>query len=419
MTWFVITAVILTMLAIALLVFPLLKNQASTKITSQPTVDPHTASNLILLQESQKSLDEDYQAKLITKEHYELQQQDLEKRTLVEVVQMQSSAAKVSEFPKKWPFILVGVVPLMVLSLYLLLGNPGAINPPSDPQNDQILSMVKELEKKLKTDPTNATGWILLARSYTAMNRVSEAKDAYQKAIEFNPKNANVLADYADLIAFENKGINPEALKLINQALQLDSKNPKALALKGSAEFEAKQYAESIRYWKMAIDYLSPNDQQFAQALQGSIAEAQSQLRPSAQTPAPPLNTPSVSNSVANPTTSNSPKVVGQVTLNAQFAKQVSPTDTVFIYARAINGPRMPVAIIRITAKDLPYNFTLSDAQAMSPEISISKFKEFSVSARVSKSGNALPEKGDLIGLVTPVPIGANQVQIVINDVQP
>ena len=227
------------------------------------------------------------------------------------------------------------------------------------------------------------------------------------------------MADYADLIAFENKGINPEALKLINQALQLDSKNPKALALKGSAEFEAKQYAESIRYWKMAIDHLSPNDQQFAQALQGSITEAQSQLRPSAQTPAPPLNTPSVSNSAANPTTSNSPKVVGQVTLNAQFAKQVSPTDTVFIYARAINGPRIPVAIIRITAKDLPYNFTLSDAQAMSPEISISKFKEFSVSARVSKSGNALPEKGDLIGLVTPVPIGANQVQIVINDVQP
>ena len=151
MTWFVITAVILTMLAIALLVFPLLKNQASTKITSQPTVDPHTASNLILLQESQKSLDEDYQAKLITKEHYELQQQDLEKRTLVEVVQMKSSSANVSEFPKKWPFILVGVVPLMVLSLYLLLGNPGAINPPPDPQNDQILSMVTELEKKLKT----------------------------------------------------------------------------------------------------------------------------------------------------------------------------------------------------------------------------------------------------------------------------
>jgi cytochrome c-type biogenesis protein CcmH len=236
------------------------------------------------------------------------------------------------------------------------------------------------------------------------MNRLTEAKMAYQKAIALDPKNDNLLADLADLTAFQSKSINAEALEYLNQALTINPKNPKALALRGSAAFDQKNYAAAIKDWTLAVAVLDPKDQEFISGLKNSIQEAQELQK---------------KNNSSAKTQMSSNILVGKVSVTGKLLTQVSPTDTVFIYARAANGPRMPLAIMRFTANELPRSFELNDSQAMSPQMSLSKFNTFSVIARISKSGNATPQTGDLIGEIENVPLGTKNIVLVIDKIQP
>jgi cytochrome c-type biogenesis protein CcmH len=190
----------------------------------------------------------------------------------------------------------------------------------------------------------------------------------------------------------------------LNQALTINPKNPKALALRGSAAFDQKNYAAAIKDWTLAVAVLDPKDQEFISGLKNSIQEAQDLLKKN--------------NSSAIPKIS-SDILAGKVSVTGKLLTQVSPTDTVFIYARAANGPRMPLAIIRFTANELPRSFELNDSQAMSPQMSLSKFNTLTIIARISKSGNATPQTGDLIGEIENVPLGTKNITLVIDKIQP
>jgi len=399
MTLFIISAVLIIGLTILVIAWALLKNSKNNEIN-------RSQSNLSILQESLKSLEKDLKEGLITNEQYQFQKTELEQRTVEEVIQLQDASEKeyVSKDSSKWiPYTLIGFIPLIVVSLYLILGSPGAIFVQKDPQAKQIEEMVSQLEERLKKEPKNVDGWMFLGRSYAAMNRLVEARMAYQKAIALDPKNDHLLADLADLISYQQKGINAEALDYVDQALKINPKNPKALALRGSASFDQKNYSAAIKDWSLAITALDPKDQEFITGLQDSIAEAQSKIKSTSKT------TPQ----------SIKANVSGTVQLSQEFKSKINPQDSVFIYARALTGPKMPLAIIRVQAKDLPYSFELNDSQAMSPQMSLSQFKEFSIYARVSKSGNALPQAGDFIGQIDNVQLGAKQLRLVIDKIQP
>ena len=399
MTLFIISAVLIIGLTILVIAWALLKNSKNNEIN-------RSQSNFSILQENLKSLEKDLKEGLITNEQYQFQKTELEQRTVEEVIQLQDASEKeyVSKDSSKWiPYTLIGFIPLLVVSLYLILGNPGAIFVQKDPQAKQIEEMVSQLEERLKKEPNNVDGWMFLGRSYAAMNRLVEARMAYQKAIALDPKNDHLLADLADLISYQQKGINAEALDYVDQALKINPKNPKALALRGSASFDQKNYSAAIKDWSLAITALDPKDQEFITGLQDSIAEAQSKIKSTSKT------TPQ----------SIKANVSGTVQLSQEFKSKINPQDTVFIYARALTGPKMPLAIIRVQAKDLPYSFELNDSQAMSPQMSLSQFKEFSIYARVSKSGNALPQTGDFIGQIDNVQLGAKQLRLVIDKIQP
>ena len=152
----------------------------------------------------------------------------------------------------------------------------------------------------------------------------------------------------------------------------------------------------------MAIPNLGPNEAAFAQGLNASIAEAKNLLKPNQVVATNPALT-----------------ISGKVMITPGLQGQVSPTDIVFIYAKAIEGPKLPLAIIKSTAGQLPTTFVLSDEQSMSPQFKLSQFKEVSLTARISKSGNAIPEKGDLIGFIPKLKIGEKNIQLIIQDVQP
>lgn len=349
--------------------------------------------------------------------------------------------------PRRLQAAIAGGVLVLAVIGYALTGTPGAAGLGSPPHPaaglaeaasaggqqvtaEQIVEMVDKLAQRLKEKPDDAVGWTMLARSYTAMNRFSDAVPAYQKALALAGEDANLLADYADaLAATQNGKLAGEPAALIQRALARDPRHVKALALAGSAAFEVQDYAAAVRHWEQVAAALPP-DSDFLQQVRGSIDEAR-QLGG-----LPPSNTPALATAPtapstaavaqapgsaaarpATPATAQAGALSGRVSLAPAIAAQASPEDTVFVLARAAQGPRMPLAVVRKQVKDLPFSFTLDDSMAMAPTAKISDHAQVVVIARVSKSGNATPQPGDLSGQSTPVAPGTTGLAVEIRDV--
>ena len=304
--------------------------------------------------------------------------------------------------------------------------SPGDGNPPVTPE--QVNEMVQKLADRLKEKPDDAVGWTMLARAYSAMGRYGEAVPAFKKALELAGDDASLLSDYADSLAAQNNGnLAGEPLRLVQKALALDPNNLKALALSGSAAFDDRDYATAVRNWEK-VERALPPESQFRTQVAASIAQAR-ELGGLGPAPAPASGTAMAAASPAGMApaagaASGAAAVAGKavsgtVSLAPALAAQVSPTDTVFIVARAATGPRMPLAVLRKQVKDLPVSFTLDDSMAMAPTAKISDHPQVIVIARISKSGDAMPKPGDIGGQSAPVAPGVSGIAVEIRDVVP
>jgi cytochrome c-type biogenesis protein CcmH len=277
--------------------------------------------------------------------------------------------------------------------------------------NQQIEGMVTKLAERLKDKPDDAEGWAMLARSYTALGRHADALPAYQKVVALRPKDAQALADLADGLAVaNNRTLDGEPERLIMQAVKLDPRNVKALELAGTVAFNRNDFKTASDYWQKAVDASEPGSE-FARQLQVAAGEARQRagLEPAA-TDAP-------ATAGAAPAAAGGARISGRVSLAKALQGKVAPGDTVFIFARATAGPKMPLAILRKQAGDLPMTFTLDDSLAMSPAATLSSVREVIVGARISKSGNAIAQPGDLQVLSAPVAVGAQGVALDIAEV--
>lgn len=272
---------------------------------------------------------------------------------------------------------------------------------------EQIAAMVDKLAQRMKENPGDAEGWSMLGRSYVVLGRHADAVEAYKKALALNGSDAQLLADYADALAVANgRNLEGEPMVLVGRALKLDPVNLKALSLAGTAAFAKKDYAAAAALWERVIA-AAPPDSPYLPRVQASIDEARQLggLPPSAARPAaPPAAAPGAS-------------ISGTVTLAAALRAKAAPDDTVFVFARAAEGPRMPLAMLRKQVKDLPFAFTLDDSTAMSPQMKLSAFPRVVIAARISKAGNAVPQPGDLAGQSAPVALGASGLQLEISQV--
>ncbi len=288
-------------------------------------------------------------------------------------------------------------------------GAPQGAPHEAGPDNQQFAAMVEKLAERLKTQPNDAEGWGMLGRSYNVLGRPEEALAAYARSYKLNPKDASLLADYADALAVKNnRSLAGEPLKLIREALALDPNNIKALSLAGTEAFERKDYASAVKLWEKALSAAPGDASELIQQVQAGIDEARrlGHLGPAATQPA------------AQPAAALAGKSVrGSVTLAPALSGKVSPTDTVFIYARPAEGPRMPLAILRKQVKDLPFDFTLDDSLSMSPAARLSGATTVVVSARISKTGEAMPQPGDLTGQTAPVAVGSTGLKVDISEV--
>ena len=287
---------------------------------------------------------------------------------------------------------------------------------------EQIEAMTEKLTARLKDQPDDAEGWAMLGRSYTVLGRHPEALPAYERAVALRADDAQLLADYADSLAVKNKRVLAgEPMKWVEKALKIDPRNVKALALAGTNAFDRKDYAGAVKYWEQVVQF-GPTDSNYVQQVQASLAEARELggLPPVAGKPAgvSASTGPAPQAQPAQPVVSLSNKQVsGTVSLAPARAKQAGPEDTLFVFARGPDGKGMPLAILRKKVKDLPLQFTLDDSTAMSPAAKISGVSSVVVSARISKTGEAFPQAGDLSGQTGPVNLGTGSLKVEIRDI--
>ncbi len=434
MSLFWLAAAGLTVLAF-LLLWPAFRGQRG----QQPSPTEPEQGNLAVLKDQLAALDAEFAAGALDAEQHRIARTEIAERLLEEDRLAADAAITAPRASKRGPLWLGVAVPVLAFGIYGLLGNRDALNPPPPVAEGapkfspaEIESMLSTLQKRLENDPTlpdALKGWTMLARSYAAMQRFPEARTAYGRAIAMAPNDAQLLADQADVIAMiQGQKTAGEPELLIAKALQLDPKNLKALALAGSAAYERKDFAGAVAQWSQARA-LAPAGSEFAAGIDRSIADARAEggLPDNAPTLAAagaasaPANAPPATASASSVTTSvtTSASVSGRVTLSPALAAKVAPGDTLFVFARAAEGPRMPLAILKRSASELPLNFKLDDSMAMSPEMTLSKFNRVIVVARISRSGSAMPAPGDLQGQTSAIAPGAANIDIVIDGVQP
>jgi len=287
----------------------------------------------------------------------------------------------------------------------------------------EFIVAVEKLAERMKAEPDNLEGWAMLARSYARLGRHADALPAFEKAVALKGDDPRLLSDLADTLAVQNgRDLAGRPTDLVLRALKIDPDNGKALALAGTAAFNANDYAGAVRHWEH-LAKISPADSGFMQQLQGSITEARKRAGLPADAPAAgavmsQAAAPVAASPAAKPVAAADGAVLrGSVRLAPALAKQAAPTDTVFIFARAAEGSRMPLAILRHQVKDLPLDFQLDDSSAMTPASRLSAFPKVIVSVRISKSGQATPSAGDLMGESGPVANTASGVRIEIAEV--
>lgn len=374
MTAFLISAAALTLVAVAFAVWPFLRAQAERRVIA------HDAANVAIYEDQLREIEADLASGSLSLEQFEQAKTELERRLLQEV---RGEAFNPRPFPR-WPALLIAaLLPVTAAGLYWKLGNPAALAPAA-PVGAAELARVEELlpriEKHLAEHPDDLTGWKMLGKVYMALERYPDAVRAFAELNRRNPRDAQVLADYADALAMaQGQRLAGKPSALLKEALALDPDNLKALYLSGFAALEANDAQTARRHWQALLALLPP-DSQDAQVVRARLAE----LPPDGATAKPPI------------------ALRVKVSLDARLANQVRPEQTVFVFARAPAGPPMPLAIARLAVKDLPAEVVL-DATAMLPGGDIEAPSKVVVGARVSKSGDALPRAGDLEGFSPPV----------------
>lgn len=428
--WFVIGG--LTAAALLFVMLPLLlRRRAEAARLARSEV------NVSIYRNQLTELESDLKSGDIDQDQYDKSRQEIERRLLEDTSGAEAGVASESRRLSTVTAVLAGlVVPAFAVGFYLKVGNLDALQPEKAsvaavaPHGDeanmaaQVEMMVGKLAEKLQQDPSNIEGWVMLGRSYSVLGRYPDAVDAYKKAIQLAGEDSQLLADYADAIAMATgESLEGEPMQWLEKSLKLDPNNQKALWLMGTGMFERGDFGAAIVYWEH-LQKMLPPDSQDANAMQANIDEARSyqqrQTRGEFGKPAPSTaSTAAEQLAKGASAATGAAKITGTVSLNRELLVKAAPTDTLFVFARAVSGPPMPLAVVRAQVKDLPLKFTLDESMAMMPNMSLANFPEVVVGARISKSGNATPQSGDLQGQKGPVKVGSAGLVIAIDSIVP
>ncbi len=413
MTFWVIS-VVLMLLAIAILLFPFY----SKKDIVRQEVD-RKQLNIDIAKERLAELDMELAEGVIDQDAYQSMKEELESALYFDI-ESNNEVEAASQSQGVWISVVIALlVPLISVALYFSLGEPEAlsIKPGQTAQHTQgghdsqpqsIKEMVQKLVARLKKEPQDIDGWFMMGRTLMTLKQYKEAIIAYRKVIELAGKEPSTLVSLADAIAMSRGGdLQGEPEALIAEALELDPQNITGLWLAGMSAERKQQHRKAIDYWQKLMPLLDADDPSRS-TLQGLIAKAQQAMGGNgevAQTQAPAVKT----------------GLRVHISISPELKAKTSGDELLFIYAKAMSGPPMPLAAVRKQVKDLPLTLILDDSMAMMPQMKLSSFNQVIVGARVSKSGRPIAQSGDFQGEVSNVKVKGNSdtINVVISQIKP
>lgn len=426
----------LIILAMAFIALPLMRGRFNTGIDADEL-------NLSVFKQQLAELDNDLEAGILDQERYDAAKVDLEKELLSDISDDATGQPASLAKGARWMALSALLVPLTAILLYQLLGSPEIIQRLAERQagvgtqsaqtktagREGLPSMeeaVRRLAAKLEKQPNNPEGWFLLGRSYMKMNQLPDALKAFERAVQLDSENAGILLAYAEAIAAASgNDFTGQAAPLIEKAYELEPENPNALWMTGIGAYQRGDYQSALSRWEKLQPMLPPQSGNL-EAVNSAIddarkqlgqAPAESQLPSIAQTQPAADSAPSAT---ADDDSNTAAGIEIKVSLSLELAQKASPDDLVFIYAKALSGPSMPLAVARKQVRDLPLTLRLDDSMAMMPQMKLSSFPQVVVGARISLSGNPTAQSGDLEGEIKPVSPGqAELVNLVIDRVHP
>jgi cytochrome c-type biogenesis protein CcmH len=386
MTVFWLFGALVAAAALALAARPLWRRRGPGSVSRE-------AMNAAVYRDQLHELDADLASGAIAQADHERARQELERRVLEDFSVSETPAHRGGNRS-----VAIGLVltPLLALGVYFAVGNPHVLTLEEEAQatERQIEAMVERLAAKLKDNPDDVEGWKMLGRSYAVMGRFPQAAEAYGRAAARAPQDADILVDLADVLAMANgQRLDGDPERLVRRALEIDPKNLKGLALAGTAAHNRADFAGAAKYWERMLPLVEPGSED-ARVIRENVQQARARA---AEKPRPAA------------------KLAGTVSLSPGLKGRAAPDDTVFIFARAAEGPRVPLAVLRKKVRDLPASFALDDSMAMAPGMTLSSFPRVVVGARISKAGSATPQAGDLQGASAVVANDATGVKVVID----
>lgn len=376
---FWLAAGLLLLVALAFLLIPVLRGRKAQ------AEEDRTALNVALYQERLAELQAQHEAGTLTEAQLEAGRAEAARELLADTEGV--AADRSARLGRALPLLAALLVPALGLGLYAHWGSSDKVQLAREmrEQPRTIEEMTARLEKAVQAQPDSAEGWYFLGRTYMAQERPVDAAKAYERAVQIAGRQPELLGQWAQALYFASqKRFTPEVQALTEDALKADPNEVTSLGLLGIAGFEEGRFKDAIGYWERLIAVL-PQDDPSRAALQGGIDRARERLAENGET-LPERET----------LTKSMPQLKVRVDLAAALKDKVQPGDTVFIFARAAEGPPMPLAVKRLTVKDLPAEVVLSDADAMMPQLKISNFPQVQLVARVSREGNA--KSGEWIG---------------------
>ena len=362
--------------------------------------------NAAIYREELEKLVAEHAAGTIDAQEYEISHAEMRQRLFQDTNEEDDKAVMGSS--KKVVIGLCLFITILSSGLYFSLGDVLRVSQKNEQQpmtQVGVEKMVAEFALKMEADPTNLKGWAMLGRSYRMLGRNEDAAKSFSRAGQFINEDPELLAEYADtLVALANGNFAGKPLQLINQALKLDPNNLLALWLSGTASFNNGDYKSAVQTWEKLAQQLPPGSEE-ARTIESSIAEARSKGGLSG------------TNTKINTAVANGKGVSGKIEISAELKSKVKSGDVLMVIARQ-PGERMPVAVLRVPATEFPMIFALTDALAMNPSAPISKLSDVSIEVRISKTGMAKAEAGDLISSVQTVKVGSNQVKLLVDQVR-
>ncbi len=407
MTTFWIVTAIMLLVALAGLAWPLLRKTAGDDID-------RNQQNLEIARERLSELEAENRAAEISDEEFQQVKTEVEK-TLADELQNENPETQSSATAGALGVAAIGVLlPVLTLGLYFAIGSPQLINGATaqqqlasghgeGAQQQSVEQMVQSLAERLKQEPENAEGWFLLGRSLMNMGKYGEAVKAFEVVDKLQPDNPPVMLALANAVAMAQNGkIGGRPEHLVNRALELDPTSTTALWLAGIAAEERGDYKLALQHWGKAEPTLKPADQQELRArMQAAATKAGVKLefeQPQKQpAPLPTIQSQAQPQPQAQPQAPGKAAIRVRVSLDPVLAGKISGEDTVFVFAKALNGPPMPLAASRHKVKELPLEVILDDSMAMMPQAKLSSAEQVTISAKISASGNATPQGSDYL----------------------